>query len=116
MGLIKQKIGKEVRGHVRGYERATYEEIAPVTNARKDYEGYSTILINRKDRFDRYLEILLEDTSKTQRLANGVEYMVLVDRPGNSQDYYATGRMVRKDVTFGTGKVKTCKDSLSEGL
>lgn len=116
MKYLKNKIEDIARNPLRSYERATYEEIAPVTNARKDFEGYSTILINRVDRKGKYLEILLEDTNKFQRLANGVEYMVLLDRVGNTKDYYATGRMVRKDVVFGRGKVKTCKDSISEGL
>lgn len=111
MKYIKEKIGKDVRGRVRGYERFTYEEIAPVAYARRDYEGYSTVLINRLDRNGEYNEVILEDVSKLQRLANPVEYLVLVDRAGNTQDYYATGKIVRKDVILGDGVIKQSKDN-----
>ena len=110
MKYIREKIGQEVRGRLRGYERFTYEEIAPVANARRDFEGYSTVLINKVDRNGLYLEVLLEDADKIQRLANGVQYMVLVDRAGNRSDYYATGKIVRRDVVFGEGTTKKAKD------
>lgn len=111
MNYIKNKIEKETRGQIRGYERATYEEIAPVAQARKDYEGYSTVLINRVDRNGKYLEVVLQDTDKIQRLANPTKYLVLVDRLGNTQDYYATGKIVRKDLVYGKGEIKTIKDN-----
>lgn len=116
MGYIRDKVGQEVRDRLRGYERFTYEEIAPIPNARKDYEGYSTILINTLDRNGKYHEVILEDSSKNQRLANPVKYLVLVDRVGNTKGYYATGKIVRKDIIFGEGTTKQSSDNNVEVL
>jgi len=121
MRNVKQKVEQEVRRQVSDYEYMTYEEIAPVANARKDYEGYSTIKINRLDRNQKYLEIILENPERYKRLSNAAEYMVLVDRVGNLKDYYATGRLVRKDIIIDTRQApravtKKAKDNNFEVL
>lgn len=111
MRYISKKINKEVSEQIKGLEVVTYEEIAPVDGARRDYEGYSTILISRVDRNGKYYEVVLEDVNKIQRLANPLEYFVLVDRSTDVENYYASGRLIRKDVVFDEGATKQAKDT-----
>ena len=119
MKYITRKIEESIRNPVRSYQRQAYEEVAPISEPRQDFEGYSTIKINRVDRKGKYLEVILENAERYQRLWNPEKYVVLIDRVGNSKDYYATGKLVRKDVVIDTvdapkGEVRVAIDNNTE--
>lgn len=111
MGLIYDKIKTGMQPSTRAYEWMKFEEIAPIAEARIDYDRYSCIRINKFDRNSNYVEIPLINSDSFQKLSDPTKYIVLVNYLGSRRDSQAIGQVMRRDI-YGerTGITKIAED------
>lgn len=111
MSFIFDKFKYKMQPSIRSYEWLKYEEIAPVPDARIDYEHYSAIKIKKFDDKNKYVEIPLIHSEMYQKLSDPTKYVVLVKYVGSGVNDQAVGEIVRRDVYINQiGSRKTVQD------